>query len=249
MFLKLIPPVLPNTHQELFIFLLLIRNFYKTGKLWVRESAAQADTENLWKTRSINTALVLLQHRKVTVMPCKHGDAQLTISHYLSMSGCWLVSAQLVHSSAFAAEVPYPSLYICRWLGSAVPKMKGRLDSTTIQWVQIHFSHFHPILFSNNCWTCFFQHCLCCAGGLSLLDQLYGKDPIWHPFTLWDRAEKCHITSSNHSNKQCNDTQRNEFQIFFSCNVEEAYLQETSLFLLQLTVVITQDGYAVLCFL
>lgn len=110
-------------------------------------------------------------------------------------------------------------LYICRYSGSTVPRLKGRLDSTATQWVQIHFSHFHSIL-------CFpitaghaFLSIVCAAEGAfpSLICSMakipYGTHVA--AFALWDRAEKCHITSSNHGNKQCDDTQRNEFQIFF----------------------------------
>lgn len=90
----------------------------------------------------------------------------------------------------------------------------------------------------------FSQHCLHCGAGLSLLHQLHGKNPIWHPCgSMWDQAEKCHITSSNHGSKQHNDTQRNEFQIFFFPEMWRKHTYKTSPFLLQLAVVMGFQQY------
>lgn len=91
----------------------------------------------------------------------------------------------------------------------------------------------------------FSQHCLYCGAGLSLLHQLHGKNPIWHPCgSMWDQAEKCHITSSNHGSKQHNDTQRNEFQIiFFSPRCGESIHIKHHFFSLQLAAVMGFQQY------
>lgn len=150
---------------------------------------------------SINITLTSLQHHKVResspvnikvlkllIYPCLQSQSLVAVRYHIPITRA-LLSQPCFSSLPCIAKEP--------WV------LRGKLNSTSTQWLQMHFPHFWPIPY----FFWYFPGRLF-LGGICRVEQgfpsssssLANSPSGIHvtAFAMWDLEEKCHITSSNH---------------------------------------------------